>query len=57
LIRPASHFSIAASKLADYQIEIGPANSIHSEGITFIDQIEMNFKGKFWQEDQTEGPT
>lgn len=45
LIRPGSNFSIAAAKLADYQIEIGPAHATKNQIDYDIDQVEVVFKG------------
>lgn len=52
IIRSESNFSVVASKLGNYQIEIGPAHyrRISNQKIV-IDQIELTF-GRFKEEEQ-----
>lgn len=44
LIRPESNFSIMAGKIANYAIEIFPANAHIQNNSVYIDQVKINYK-------------
>jgi hypothetical protein len=47
LIRPDSHFSIAASKIADYKVIISPAHSIITKKRkVIIDQVDFKVRSR-----------